>query len=235
MRTLYSAEIVTRQDKGNAKEQQDVLHVYNNQCIFLADGLSTAPYGRQAAEFIVEAAESYYKLLAVKERSWKLKSLVVQRMMRSLNRSLCKQKSRLTRVNGMNTVLTMLFQFNNKMGIFHLGDSAVYLLRGQQVHRLTPVHRDSITGARTQWLGNDHCSTPFSSTLFWQEGDLFLLCSDGVADWLTDADILEGAALEADQACVFYLQRAADYGSNENKSVALLRCKKSTAQQIVWI
>lgn len=132
--------------------------------------------------------------------------------------------------------------------IVNIGDSRIYLLRDGQLRKcscdhtrvqqmvdmgiLTPeqavAHRDR--HKLTQHLGifpEEMVIEPHVSQMALQDGDLFLLCSDGLTDMLTEEEIhclLRSGSL-AETADRLY-ENAMERGGKDNISVVLAQVKK---------
>lgn len=127
--------------------------------------------------------------------------------------------------------------------ICHVGDSRAYCLRNGTLHLLTSdhswVHEQVEAGflseeaARTHPLKNVVTQALGGSSeprvdvreIAFDEGDLYLLCSDGLNSMLTDDEIAglldpEGAL---DETCRRLINAANQRGGNDNISVVLLR------------
>src|SRR5215471_15975951 len=148
---------------------------------------------------------------------------------------------------GMGTTLVVALFHDNKMTVAHIGDSRLYRLRGDEFKQLTKDHSllqeqiDSgmITPEQarqsqnknlvTRALGIDPSVEPEIHDYETELGDIYLLCSDGLCDMVSDEDI--GMALQTLGAnlrlCAHHLvQRANDNGGRDNVSVILVRIVK---------
>ncbi|MFZ1910042.1 MAG: Stp1/IreP family PP2C-type Ser/Thr phosphatase [Burkholderiales bacterium] len=145
---------------------------------------------------------------------------------------------------GMGTTLVTCLFYDNRVMVAHLGDSRLYRMRDgalTQVTRdhsllqeqidsglITPEqaktaqHRNLVTKA----LGIDPSVEPEIREYRTAPGDIYLLCSDGLCDMVSDEDI--GMALEAlganlELAAQQLVQMANDNGGRDNVSVILVR------------
>ena len=140
-------------------------------------------------------------------------------------------------------VQNVLF-YDNRVMVAHLGDSRLYRLRGEEFEQLTRDHSllqeqiDSglLTAEQaktaqhknlvTRALGIDLGIEPEIREYSCEPGDIYLLCSDGLCDMVSDEDI--GMALEAlganlELAAQQLVQMANDNGGRDNVSVILVR------------
>jgi protein phosphatase len=148
---------------------------------------------------------------------------------------------------GMGTTLVIALFYDDKLTVAHIGDSRLYLMRGEEFRQVTKDHSllqeqiDSglITPAQakvsanknlvTRALGIDPAVEPEIHDYDARPGDIYLLCSDGLCDMVSDEDI--GMALQALGAnlklCTQQLiQMANDNGGRDNISVILIRVAK---------
>src|SRR3954463_10667897 len=145
---------------------------------------------------------------------------------------------------GMGTTLVMALFYDNKLAVAHIGDSRLYRMRSEQLTQVTKDHSllqeqiDSglITKEQarqsanknlvTRALGIDPTVEPEIHEYETQVGDIYLLCSDGLCDMVTDEDI--GMALQTLGGnlglCAQHLvETAKDNGGRGNGSGLLVR------------
>src|SRR5262249_50961130 len=109
---------------------------------------------------------------------------------------------------GMGTTLTMAYSINNDLFVAHVGDSRCYLLREGQLYQLTNDHAlvqemvrrghmDPVEASQhrlrhviTNVLGSTEPGVvPEVHKASLEAGDVMLLCSDGLTEMVTDAEI----------------------------------------------
>src|SRR2546422_3571729 len=145
---------------------------------------------------------------------------------------------------GMGTTLVVALFYDNKMTVAHIGDSRLYRLRGGELRQVTKDHSllqeqiDSgvITPQQarqsqnknlvTRALGIDPIVEAEIHDYDTKPEDIYLLCSDGLCDMVSDDDI--GLALQTLSSnlklCAQHLvQTANDNGGRDNISVILVR------------
>jgi len=151
---------------------------------------------------------------------------------------------------GMGTTLVVALFHDNRVTVAHIGDSRLYRQRGDEFRQVTRDHSllqeqiDSgmITPEQakqsqnknlvTRALGIDPSVEPEIHDYDAQPGDIYLLCSDGLCDMVSDEDI--GMALQTLGAnlrlCAQQLvQMANDNGGRDNVSVILARVLRDYA------
>jgi len=140
--------------------------------------------------------------------------------------------------------------FDNRISLAHVGDSRLYRLRGGTLEQITRDHSllqeqiDSgmITKEQarnsqnknlvTRAVGIDPEVETEVHTYPVEPGDIFLLCSDGLSDMVTDEDIqLTLSSLRANLplAAQQLVQQANDNGGRDNISVILVRVTQDFA------
>ena len=153
-----------------------------------------------------------------------------------------------TQYAGMGTTLVVALWHDNSLVVGHIGDSRLYRFRGNKLEQVTRDHSllqeqiDSglITKAQARHSQNKNLVTRAVGidpeveaevhSYPVQTGDIYLLCSDGLNDMVTDEDMeLTLSSLQANLplAAAQLVQQANDNGGRDNVSVILVRVLKS--------
>lgn len=145
---------------------------------------------------------------------------------------------------GMGTTIVVAVLGNGAITIAHVGDSRAYRLRRGEMVQLTRDHsllQEQIDAGlihpeRARYAQNKHLVTRAVGVGLSVEvevnahstewGDVYLLCSDGLSDMLTNEEMLavltrRGTSLEA--SCNMLIECANESGGYDNISVALMR------------
>lgn len=149
---------------------------------------------------------------------------------------------------GMGTTLVVALWHDNSLVVGHIGDSRLYRFRDNKLEQVTRDHSllqeqiDSglITKEQARHSQNKNLVTRAVGidpevdaevhSYPVQAGDIYLLCSDGLNDMVTDEDMeLTLASLQANLplAAAQLVQQANDNGGRDNVSVILVRVLKS--------
>ncbi len=149
-------------------------------------------------------------------------------------------------LSGMGTTLTLAYIVKTDAFIVHVGDSRAYLFRQGQVERLTRDHtmaqgladagairkEDVPHHAKrhvlTNFVGGPSSGVePEVSTIELKNGDILLLCTDGLTDMVHDEEIAEilGRARSAEEASKELLALALDRGGRDNVTILLASVK----------
>ena len=143
---------------------------------------------------------------------------------------------------GMGTTLTILLIEDGIAHFSHVGDSRLYLFSNGYLRRLTRDHtvvQNEIDAGRltpelarlaphknilTQSVGYHGTVDPVTSTRPVGEGDILLLCSDGLTDPIDDTTLEELIATTPFDDLAFSLvERALDDGGEDNVTVVVVK------------
>jgi protein phosphatase len=140
-------------------------------------------------------------------------------------------------LRGMGTTLSVALSRGDDLLVVHLGDSRVYLLRRERIHRLThdhtasqpagdPAEADAYRFRRVLTRAIGMPQTGGDPDLYHyklEDGDRVLLCTDGLTDMVDDWTIgreLGKAAATAD-ACRTLVELALERGGRDNVTVVV--------------
>lgn len=184
---------------GVRTQNQDAFAVHHSQdsqvlthkgvIACLADGVSCSQNGQQASQLCVtQFIQDYLSTidtLSVKQAA--------NQVLSALNAWLHhhSQQSEL-RHNGFVSTFSGLIFKSNSLHVFHVGDTRIYRLRQGELLQLTRDHCHQGFGDKgmlTRALGMDsHLEIDYQYHEV-QLGDLYLLTTDGIHDWLSLADL----------------------------------------------
>lgn len=157
---------------------------------------------------------------------------------------------------GMGTTLVAAMFYDNRITVAHIGDSRLYRLRAEQLEQLTRDHSllqeqidsgmISAEQARfsqnknlvTRALGIDPMVEAEVHSYDVQIGDIYLLCSDGLNDMVSDEDMgmtLQTLSANLRLAAQQLVQMANDNGGRDNVSVVLARVTHDFGCQRGWV
>jgi serine/threonine protein phosphatase PrpC len=241
---LRVVDHAARTDTGRARSANEDSYWVHSPLFVLADGMG----GAQAGEVASQAAVGVFSAEGglpdgpgtYEER---LAALVAR-----ANGRVYSQAQSDDQFAGMGTTLTVAYVGEDDLAIAHVGDSRFYVLRGGELTQLTDDHslvgelvrRGQISAEEaedhpqrsiiTRALGIegevvvDHFSWPV------RDGDIFLLCSDGLTGMVSDAgvaEILAGAPSLA-VAAQRLVAAANEAGGRDNITVILFRVEDVT-------
>ena len=155
----------------------------------VADGMSGSDAGKEASEACVSGfLRDYYST----PESWTAKTSA-QKVLGSLNTWLHSngQRDYGSHKGMVSTFSTIVFKSNTGY-IFHIGDTRIYRLRGNELKCLTKDHRIEINEEKnylTRAMGIDvHIDIDYKSVAV-ESGDIYLLSTDGVHEFISDNNI----------------------------------------------
>ncbi len=159
--------------------------------IAIADGMSGSDGGKEASQVCVsQFLSDYYGT----PEPWTVKQAATK-ILTALNTWLYSQgQQKYGTAKGMVTTFSAVVIKSQTAHLFHVGDSRIYRLRGADLVQLTRDHRVWITNDRdylSRAMGIDtHLEIDYRATAV-QEGDIFVLTTDGIHDFVGDIEIQE--------------------------------------------
>jgi serine/threonine protein phosphatase PrpC len=196
----------------------------------IADGVSAAEASKEASETCVRNFISdYYGT----PDAWSVKTSG-QKILLALNSWLVGQ----SQIKGHISTLSALIIKSQQAYIFHVGDTRIYRLRGNNFEQLTRDHsthvnKDTVYLSRA--MGMDSRLEMDFSQLDVEVGDLFFLSTDGIHDYLSDKtihtqiaenQIEENHEGKFEATCNTLINMALKAGSQDNLSCQLLKIEK---------
>ncbi len=185
----------------------------------LADGVSSAEAGREAAESCVLGfLTDYYATPPL----WSV-SRSAQRVLDALNQWLCGNDRR---DGGHLCTLSVLVLRSRTAHLFQIGDSRIWRLRQGQLECLTQDHTRRIGGKQflTRAMGmHARLEVDYRSDSV-QAGDRFLLTSDGIHEVLGIHQLqqLLSGSTNLQHTCELMVAQALDAGSSDNLSCQII-------------
>jgi protein phosphatase len=221
-------------DTGRRRRRNEDNYVVAPPLFAVADGMGGAQAGEVASRLAASALEGGDSDgLEGPER--------VDALIQEANRRIYDRASTDPSASGMGTTMTVALVEGMTVAMGHVGDSRAYLVRGERMEQLTEDHslvnelqksgklsaeeaqahpqRSVITRA----VGTDPDVDVDGFTIEAEEGDIFLICSDGLTDMVGDEEILELVHRNRDdlQKVVEALVAAANRGGGEDNITAV--------------
>src|ERR1035437_8106927 len=199
----------------------------------VADGIGGHHGGREAAEYTVRGLLSDYYATP---DTWSVPH-ALEKVLVPLNRWVMAEGGRQPELAGMATTLTVLVLRGRRYICAHVGDSRLYLLRDGLITQLTIDHvweHPELKNVLSRAVGLDrHFQLDFMDGEL-QQGDCFLLCSDGVWGVLGDDRLRETllAHPDAQQAAAPRASLALAAGGQDNASAVVVRVESLPAQNL---
>jgi PPM family protein phosphatase len=221
-------------DTGRRRRRNEDNYVVASPLFAVADGMGGAQAGEVASQLAASALEGGDSDgLSGIER--------IDALIQEANRRIFNRASTDPTASGMGTTMTVALVEDMTVSIGHVGDSRAYLVRGEQMEQLTDDHslvnellktgklseeeaqvhpqRSVITRA----VGTDPDVDVDGFSIEAEDGDVFLICSDGLSDMVEDEEILELVHEHRDdlEKAVKALVAAANRGGGEDNITAV--------------
>jgi protein phosphatase len=232
-------------DRGRARVRNEDAHLVDgvHGVLLVADGMGGHPAGDVASALAVEEVARHLRASGSSEPAGARMLTAIRRAHARILEAAADDPSR----QGMGTTMTALIAppGEGRVVVGHVGDSRAYLFEQGRLRQLTRDHtwiEQQIAGGRltpqqarghhwahvlTQALGAGDVLQPTVLELDASPGQVYLLCTDGLTNMLTDLAIertLEDALpLGLDATAWALVDGANDRGGIDNITVALLR------------
>jgi len=231
--------------------------------VILADGMGGYKAGEIASEIAVlmvmadmtEAMQGKRSLLRVKSALLPESEMLIEAVEKA-NAAIYQISQEQPKCAGMGTTLVTGIFTDNKLIVGHIGDSRLYRLRDKLLTQLTEDHSliqeqinsGEITEEQAKESNNKNLVTralgiDVEVELELHEhdvqvNDVYLLCSDGLTDMVTDDEIriiLLEAGANTERASVNLIRSANKQGGNANISVVIAYVKKEVSSKRRWV
>jgi protein phosphatase len=194
-------EYAVASDTGRRRRRNEDTYVVQPPLFAVADGMGGAQAGEVASKLAATALEEGTPELGGLEH--------LNALIQEANRRIYDRASTDPSASGMGTTMTVALVEGMSVVIGHVGDSRAYLIRGDSMEQLTEDHslvNELVKSGKlseedaqihpqrsviTRAVGTDPDVEVDAFTIEAEDGDVVLLCSDGLTDMVSDGDILE--------------------------------------------
>ena len=250
MGTQRDARVVERSgesDLGRKRQSNQDRLLAEAPLFVVADGMGGHKGGEVASAMAVETFREGFDRVTQSEPPAALQSLVKEANTRIFTRA-----SEDPDLKGMRTTLTAALVHDDAVTLAHVGDSRAYRLRGGKFELLTEDHSlvaelvrsGAVTPEEAEHhpqrslvlraLGSREDVEADVKTHGAQDGDVFLLCSDGLTKMVRDEQIVEvlGTAEQLEEATERLVAAANEQGGDDNVTVCLFRLAVAAEENI---
>ena len=196
LQSTLSVRFAQRSEAGEKTENQDTVgaripdgNALTNKgiAVAIADGVSSSMAAREASQTAITGfLTDYYAT----PDTWRTQQSAM-RVIQALNSSLFGRSQNSIYGEGYLTTFSSLILKGSTAFIFHVGDTRVYRLRGEELECVTRDHTQRID-RNTQYLSRALGADPYLEvdihTLELEVGDLFILSCDGIHEFIPVAD-----------------------------------------------
>ena len=233
---LSIVEQAGRTDVGRQRTANEDSLVVQPPLFAVADGMGGAKAGEVASAVAVQAVEAARESGEPAEAQ--LAGIVRDANRRIYDLAVADESRR-----GMGTTLTLAKVHGDEVSLAHVGDSRAYRLRDGELSQLTRDHSlvaelersGQITAEAaehhpqrsiiTRALGPEPDVEVDTYTLAGRDGDVFLICSDGLTSMISDDEVgsIVRSASTLDEAADALVRAANQSGGKDNITVILFR------------
>jgi protein phosphatase len=238
---LRVAEHYSASDTGRQRRANEDSLLARSPLFVVADGMGGAQAGEVASRLAIEAFSQ-----GLGDRAGEPPEQALAERAREANARIHELSHTNAEQAGMGTTLTALYVGESEVSIAHVGDSRAYCLRAGELLRLTDDHslvdelmrqgrltpEEAIEHPQrsviTRALGPEGTVEVDTRSLKGLDGDVYLICSDGLTTMLSEqqiAEILVSSPRLAD-AGEALIASANDAGGRDNITVLLARLEE---------
>jgi len=247
-------EVASHTDPGmvRSNNEDSIASVPEHGLVVLADGMGGYNAGEVASGMATTVLTTELRQMLEEhaphevdpQSGQKAAAKMLQQQIAKANSSIFQAAQSQPQYAGMGTTLVVALFYDNKVMVAHIGDSRLYRMRGDEFSQVSKDHsllqeqidagmltKEQAKGSSnknlvTRAMGIDPAVEPEIHEYDTQPGDIYLLCSDGLSDMVSDEDI--GMALQAlganlNLAVQQLVQMANDNGGRDNVSVVLVK------------
>jgi protein phosphatase len=240
------SKILKRTAKGLVrKRNEDNITVFDFifkgedwKCLAVADGIGGHNAGDLASAIAIDILQ---KILQKPNEDYEITSLIKE-IINQMNDTIYERSKEDPDYDGMGTTLTMALINRDNLHVGHVGDSRAYLLRDNNLERLTQDH--SIVGelVRSGQITKEEAMKHPRKNLILQaigleedlqidyrlvnlsNGDYIILCTDGLSDLLSDDEISDVILnFGEENALDIYVDLIVERGAHDNYSIIIAK------------
>jgi protein phosphatase len=215
--------------------------------------------GEVASKMAADAVSEFYQRTKDEEATWPYKmdrqlSYIENRLVCGIklaNYRIYEAASRDLRYKGMGTTIVAVLVNGEKIYIAHVGDSRVYRLRKAQIQQITRDHSllEDYKDAKPDMTEEEQRNFPHKNVITRalgmrdsvqvdirheaiQDGDVFLLCSDGLSGMVDDPQLLQivQASGNLERSVAELVDQANRAGGTDNITALILQCNLGEAE-----
>jgi serine/threonine protein phosphatase PrpC len=252
MRIRYAAKT----DPGlKRNHNEDYFSLIEDEQLFLvADGMGGHACGEVASKMAADVIREFFARSRDDDSTWPYKmdrqlSYLENRLVvgiKMANQRIFEAAAKDARLKGMGTTVVISQIAGDRLYIAHVGDSRCYRIRGEDVHQMTRDHSllEDYKDARPDMSDEEQRKFPHKNVITRalgmretvqvdvsaddiQDGDVFVLCSDGLSGMVDNKKLVETVRKAGDlETAVSSLVDAANQaGGSDNITVLALECK----------
>ena len=233
LQSTLSVRFAQRSEAGKKPENQDTVgaripegNALTNKgiAIAIADGVSSSMAAREASQTAITGfLTDYYAT----PDTWRTQQSAM-RVIQALNSSLFGRSQNSIYGEGYLTTFSALVLKGSTAFIFHVGDTRVYRLRGEELECITRDHTQRID-RNTQYLSRALGADPYLEvdihTLEVEVGDVFVLSCDGIHEFIPASEfknLIKNNRADLDTLVNGAIDLALKHNSDDNISIQVV-------------
>ena len=213
----------------------------------VADGMGGHKAGDVASNEVINVFKD-----KIENGSFVNSEILLEDSIYQANRKILDISSTEENMKGMGTTCTAMVITDKKSFVAHVGDSRAYLIRKNYITRLTTDHtvaeqmvsngmmseKEAETSPKKNILMralgiNPDLKVDIPPPLKIKDGDIFLLCSDGLIEYLSEEELLEISSRDApDSACRKMVDLANSRGGKDNITVIITKAVSGEKKRV---
>jgi protein phosphatase len=230
--------------------------IEDEQLFLVADGMGGHASGEVASKMAAETISEFYQRTKDEEATWPFKmdrslSYIENRLVCSIklaNLRIFETSCRDIRYKGMGTTIVGVLVCGDKAYVGHVGDSRCYRLRDGVIEQLTRDHSllEDYKEAKPDMTEEEERNFPHKNVITRalgmretvqvdvrahqiEDGDIYVLCSDGLSGMVIDNQIhqIVDKAASLERAVAELVDSANRNGGTDNITTLLLQCMGS--------
>lgn len=231
------------QVRGHNEDSGGIYYNKSGQMLaIVADGMGGHQAGDVASQLAVENIQQHWqKTTKVKDpgeaETW------LKEILKEANQTIYSLSIQKEDLVGMGTTIVVSIHGKDFMTVGHIGDSRCYLHNENGFKQITEDHSLVNELVRTgqisvedanhhprknivlKALGTEKEVTADIQSLEWENGDILLLCSDGLTDKMSNTTLLDFIELDkqVDEICQALIDLANERGGEDNISLVMIR------------
>lgn len=239
---------VLRTDVGKVRsENQDFgslsMTEGNGGLMIVADGMGGHRGGATASKLAAETVSDQVLHAASDDVT-----NVLREALTHANAKIWSEAQNKPELRGMGTTTSALVVRDGRGWFAHVGDSRIYLVRGDEISQLTDDHslvasmvrEGLLTPAEAEHHPRrnvlqrsmgvcEEVEVDVRGPIDLQEGDTFIVCSDGLHGLVREDEMRQVAKLPVDDAADEFVRRALERGAPDNVTVIVARVQRAGA------
>ena len=252
MKLRYAAKTDVGMKRTHNEDYFSIIE--EEQLFVVADGMGGHACGEVASKMAADTLAEFYQRTKDEEATWPYK--LYPKLTYAENRLICGLRLANLRIfeeascnlarKGMGTTIVTILIAQERLYIAHVGDSRAYRLRNGSIQALTRDHSllEEYKLAKPDMTAEEEHNFPHKNVITRalgmrddvqveskqdsiQEGDVFLLCCDGLSGMVPDPQMLDivERAPDLERAVTALVDQANRAGGVDNITVILIRCE----------